>query len=369
MKNDAKKFLLERSAWAKRVGKLPPGEVLPEVPGLLKRFPTEVSFCKEVDPETGMKDVNFVISTGALDRDHDVINQDGWELDDYRETPTVLYGHNYSGLPVAKAMTVDVVDGKLMATDRFTPKDIYPFGFMVYQMLQHEFLRATSVGFLPLEYMFNEEHNGYDFERQALLEHSIVPVPSNPEALMAASAKGIDLAPLREYAIKILDGDPDADTVALWLPKETALQIHRSLSDVAVSLTGSSTGSATTGSPGDDDGEAFSFGADLRGDADPGSDAIIFNNDISEAVMEEAIKALTEIVRTLTEALKTLPDQIADKVSAAVEEKLAAVTVKVPEGVGDDDSDDGDLTPDEIKTIIAAAVGEVRTAATGALPD
>jgi hypothetical protein len=56
-------------------------------------------------------------------------------------------------------------------------------------MVKRGFLRATSVGFRPKrdKYSWNEERGGIDFEEQELLEFSVVPVPSNPEALLSAS--------------------------------------------------------------------------------------------------------------------------------------------------------------------------------------
>ena len=49
---------------------------------------------------------------------------------------------------------------------------------------------------------------GLDFESRELLEFSAV--PSNPEALVAASAAGIDTAPLKAWALQILHRDKDS---------------------------------------------------------------------------------------------------------------------------------------------------------------
>lgn len=345
--------LLYRDAWAKRVGKLQPGEVLPEVPGLIKTFPTEISFEKEPDPDTGMTDIKFVISTGEQDRDDDIIDVDGWDLDNYKKNPVVLFGHKYGEPPVARAMEVGVKDKKLMAVDRFTPQDVNPFGYMVYRLVKGKFLRATSVGFKPRTYVFNDDHKGYDFSEQELLEHSIVPVPSNPEALEAASIEGIDLAPLKQWAEQILDGGPGGDSVALWLPKESIECLHSALSHVAVSLTDTSTGEGiVTLDPATDGG------------TDPDADGkltatINIKTEPSEEVMEEAIQALSDVIRELNESVKALPDLVA----ATVETKLAEAKVKETPPEGDE------LTEDDIKTIVVGAVDAALLTTTGKLPE
>jgi HK97 family phage prohead protease len=364
--------MLTRDDWAKRVGKLPPGEVLPEVPAMLKYVESEVSFAKDVDPQTGMRDIKFVISTSAIDRDDDIIDVNGWDLENYKKNPVVLWGHDYGGLPVAQATSIGIEDDKLVAVDRFTPQDVNPFGYMVYRLVEGKFLRATSVGFRPRQYVFNDDHKGYDFSEQELLEHSIVPVPSNPEALMAASAQGIDLAPMKEFAETILDGGPDGNSVALWLPKDTVEIVHAALSNVAVSLTGTGT------SDGPADVEISSSGGTTLGNSDPmgyqtdttvwpvGSTTpdIKINTEPLEADMElsEAIQALSDVVRELNESVEKLPAEVASKVAEAVSEKLTENAVEK------DPPDDDDINEDDIKSIVQEAVQAALTSTTGELP-
>jgi len=341
--------LLTRDDWVKRVGKLPPGEVLPEVPNLVKFFNPDISL-KDVDPGTGMRDIKFVISTGSQDRDSDIIDVNGWDIDNYKQNPVVLWAHDYWSPPVARATEVGLEDDKLVAVDRFTPKEISPFGHMVYQMVAAKFLRATSVGFKPKQYVWNDEHKGYDFSEQELLEHSIVPVPSNPEALEAASAVGIDLLPMKRWAEKILDDDPDADRVALWLPKDTVEIVHAALTNVAVSLTDTSTSA---------DDASWKTITEGGSTIDPPAESVDGNikTEPSEAIMEEAIQALSDVIKELREAVEKIPEQVA----TAVEEKLAAAVTKTPEPE--------ELSDDDIKETIAKAVAEALTAKTGALPD
>ena len=329
-----------------------------DLPGLRKFGSFEIEN-KDVDPITGMVDIDFVISTPALDRDNDVIDQSGWDLDHYSMNPVVLWAHDYSKPPVGKSLKVWVKGKKLLSRDRFTPQEINPFGHMVYQMIKGGFLKATSVGFRPRKYVYNDEHGGYDFAEQELMEHSVVPVPSNPEALMAASAQGIDLAPMKEWAEKILDRDPDGDKVALWLPKSLVTDIHKELSNVAVSF--NSTGTCAT-----DSGKTVtSTGVFLDADPAPLTE-LISTNDREEKLMEEAIKALTEVIRELNDNVAKLPETIAAKVGEEIEAKLV---VPDTEKDSDDSDDELDLSADDLKALITGAVNEAITATTGALPD
>lgn len=136
--------------------------------------------------------MKFVISTNAVDRDQDTINQTGWTLDNYKRNPVVLWGHDTSSLPVGKAVEIGLEDGNLTATVEFVPESVPIAGQMaeaVHQLLSTNYLGAVSVGFKPIEWDFSADpdRSGYDFKSQDLLEFSIVAVPSNPNALVAES--------------------------------------------------------------------------------------------------------------------------------------------------------------------------------------
>jgi hypothetical protein len=157
-------------------------------------------------------EVPFTISTASVDRDGDVIKQDGWELSEYMKNPVVLWAHDTSEPPVAKSAMV-YVDGEtdsLKSIAKFPSKDLYPFGNMIGRMYLNGFLRGASVGFLPTEYEIDETRDGMlptNFKKQKLLEWSAVPVPSNPEGLAQARSFGIDTSPILGWAEKILDGE------------------------------------------------------------------------------------------------------------------------------------------------------------------
>jgi len=164
--------------------------------------PDQVKFAKD-----DSRQVTFVISTAAIDREGDTIAVEGWDVENYLKNPVVLWAHRYDQLPVAKAVSVVKSSGQLKATAEFPEPGINPLADTVFEMLRGGFLRATSVGFRPKKSVHNEERPGWamDFIEQELLEFSVVPVPANPEALMEAAkgfagaiGAGIDLSPLEK---------------------------------------------------------------------------------------------------------------------------------------------------------------------------
>lgn len=171
--------------------------------------PEKALLLKEYLPDSikaeGSGKYTFAISTGVEDRERDTIAVDGWALDSYRKNPTVLWAHDYSALPVGRSEMVVARAGQLIARMEFVPGEVYPFAETVRQLVEGGWLKATSVGFRPLEWVFNEQRGGFDFKRQELLEFSIVPVPANPEALIEAREAGVPIGPLKDWAIKLLD--------------------------------------------------------------------------------------------------------------------------------------------------------------------
>lgn len=172
-----------------------------EAPAIRASFDTTV----KADGES--RSLTFTISTASVDRMGDTIAVDGWKLENFRKNPVVLWAHDSSSLPVARASNVRVEDGKLVASAEFTPPGMARFNDTVFDMLKAGFLSATSVGFAPLKYAFTDDPQrryGIDFMEQELLEFSVVPIPANAEALIQARSAGIDTAPVLEWAEQLI---------------------------------------------------------------------------------------------------------------------------------------------------------------------
>lgn len=152
--------------------------------------------------------MTFRISTASVDRMGDTIALDGWQLGNYLKNPVVLWGHDASSLPVAKATKVWTENGALVAEAEFTAPGLLKLNDAIWQLLQDKYLNATSVGFRPLKYAFSDDPQrryGIDFLEQELLEFSIVTVPANAEALVegraASEAREVaEIAPINDAA-------------------------------------------------------------------------------------------------------------------------------------------------------------------------
>ena len=144
----------------------------------------------------GERKMSFTISTASVDRDGDTIDPKGWDLSNYVKNPVVLWAHDYTQPPVGKAVNIKSTDSGLQADVEFLPQGVNPFADMIHDMCKGGFLNATSVGFRG-KGEESKDRKGYDFKTQELLEFSIVPVPSNPEAL---ALRGVNGDQVKRYA-------------------------------------------------------------------------------------------------------------------------------------------------------------------------
>lgn len=190
-----------------------------------------LSTVKQVGDLTN-RDLEFVISTGSVDRMNDTIATNGWELENFIANPVVLWAHSSRDLPIAQATEVGVKKKKLRSVARFTPSGMNRFADTVFEMLMLGFLRACSVGFRPKDWKRVEDDDdrpfGFDFLKQELLEWSVVPIPANPDALIGAKDAGVDLAPVAEWAVRTLDE---------WTESGSGLVIPRSALERTYELT------------------------------------------------------------------------------------------------------------------------------------
>lgn len=142
--------------------------------------------------------IEFIGSTATQDRYGDVIDQTGWELGNFVKNPVIPWGHDYSSPPVAQAVEVGLREGNLFFKGKFATADEYEFADTIYKLYKGGYLRAFSVGFIPLEWKIEKEYDDegdlidiyWVFTKCELLEVSCVTVPANPEALTLAFRDG-----------------------------------------------------------------------------------------------------------------------------------------------------------------------------------
>ena len=145
----------------------------------------------------------FTINSDHVDRDKEVVLPSGAKLAHYERNPVVLWGHDYSGLPIGKALWTRKVkeDGRsvLVSKVKFAPTD---FAAQVFELVAEGFIQTASVGFIPDDFSGRAPkeaelksfpdwvHAERVFDSWELLEWSVVPVPSNPMALARSVMSG-----------------------------------------------------------------------------------------------------------------------------------------------------------------------------------
>jgi hypothetical protein len=150
------------------------------------------------------------ITTPKLDRDNEILIPDGAILDDFRQSPSVLWAHKYDQLPIGKDLWIKTTKKGILAKTQYAN---HAFAEDVFQCVKGGFLNVSSVGFIPVETVTPEDRKAFSqwqeklekdygvmkedsekakniYTKWILLEHSDVPVASNPSTLNIAVAKG-----------------------------------------------------------------------------------------------------------------------------------------------------------------------------------
>ncbi len=174
------------------------------------------------------------ISTDAIDRDKEVMLPKGVNTENFYKNPVVLWAHDYSGTPVGKTQWVKqgrkYIKAKWEWADTEKAQEIK-------QLWEGGFLNAVSVGFIVSK---SHEPTPDDIKKNPdwaevrlvideweLLEFSIVPVPANPAALVAAVKElNISEATQKELGIEEVTTVFEEKEVEETNNKETEIKIE-----------------------------------------------------------------------------------------------------------------------------------------------
>lgn len=146
---------------------------------------------RDLTPEMiGKREAEFVISSESIDTYDTVFMADGVDLTRYNQNPIVAYGHRtWSDDPDMILGTSEVrQEGKMtIGKVRFEDEETNPTAEKVFKKVQAGTLRMASIGANILEWRFGDTKKGENpgviyFTRWELLEWSIVPIGSNPDA-------------------------------------------------------------------------------------------------------------------------------------------------------------------------------------------
>jgi hypothetical protein len=155
---------------------------------------------KDKDYDEDKRSIIFNVSTSGMKRDGHEIDQNGWDLTNFRANPVIMWAHRYDGPPIANSLWEKVMNspasgGKLLRSEgSFISAELSPFADNIYQMYVQRILNAVSAGWRSLEYEYRKDDEGYItgiiFKKMDLLEYSCVPIPADPKALQRGVQEG-----------------------------------------------------------------------------------------------------------------------------------------------------------------------------------
>lgn len=126
-------------------------------------------------------EVEVVVSNDAIDRHGESISVRGIDTNEVMKNPVLLWGHDYSSVPIGKIKKLWKRAGNLMARVAFD-YDIDEFANKIYQKVLRGSINAVSIGGIVDKW-------SEDFtviEKMEMVELSFVPVGAHRDALVTA---------------------------------------------------------------------------------------------------------------------------------------------------------------------------------------
>lgn len=140
---------------------------------------------------------SYVFSDERVDRQGDIILQRGWNTDNFkRASGPILWGHNSSAPPIGTGgkLALKTIDGmrSLIGDVTIADDEVNPEAGLIWRMVEAGIIKTGSVGFSPEAQRWGDEITQKErdslglgqwsviYERQELLEFSLVSLPANP---------------------------------------------------------------------------------------------------------------------------------------------------------------------------------------------
>lgn len=150
-----------------------------------------------------------VLSDSNVDTAGDIIDQDGWELEDFKCNPVMFYGHSWD-VPIGTWSDVAVTGGRLIGKPVFADVEGHAQAQLIKRLWDADVLKTVSVSFMPMD-AEPMKGGGMHYHRQRLLEVSVVPIPANPNAhKLALKALGIDADDAEDKGVADIIAELDA---------------------------------------------------------------------------------------------------------------------------------------------------------------
>lgn len=145
-----------------------------------------------------------VASTNSTDRHGEVVDNNGWDLKAFKKNPVILWAHDHSepAIGVSKKTWVEGVGKKAKLMIQPLLHDVTDKAKAIKTLVEMGIINSLSVGFKPIE-----SKDGITFDKNELLEVSMVNVPANADAMMLAykslKSKGFEDEVIEDVGIPI----------------------------------------------------------------------------------------------------------------------------------------------------------------------
>ncbi len=100
-----------------------------------------------LDPD---EPLDFVLSDESVDRDGDIVRQDGLDLTQFRKNPVALFAHNHND-PIGAWQNVRRDGKRTIGRLRLAAEGTSETVDKARKLVEQGILRAVSIGFMPLE--------------------------------------------------------------------------------------------------------------------------------------------------------------------------------------------------------------------------
>lgn len=171
-----------------------------------------------IERATGKKleygEFETVVSNGNEDRFNESIITEGIDLKQVKRNPTVLWGHDYRGLPIGKIKRIWLENGELKARIKLSVEK-YEFAKQIYDLILDGAINAVSLGGRVKQW--NEDYTV--IEELELYEVSVVPIGAHRDALITEKSVGKEKAAELRKSFAEFEKEAELDKLKL-MPKD-----------------------------------------------------------------------------------------------------------------------------------------------------
>ena len=174
-----------------------------ETPPEMKSIVDETSYVEAVIEKADDGSFTAVASTNSVDRHGEIVDNNGWDLKNFKKNPVILWAHDHTepAIGTAKKVWVDGEGKKAKLMIQPVLHDVTEKARAVKALVDKGIIKTLSVGFRPLD-----SPDGVTFSKNELLEVSMVNVPANADAMMMAY-KSLKTEGIKDTTIKSIGID------------------------------------------------------------------------------------------------------------------------------------------------------------------